>query len=83
LAVSTRRDTAMLVLTRKANERIVIGDDIRITVLATRGNVVRIGVEAPPQITIVREELSPEGRRPEAVGEAPLRSPGSSLHEPV
>jgi carbon storage regulator len=73
----------MLVLTRKANESIVIGDDIRITVVATRGKVVRIGVEAPPQITILREELCPERQRPEAVGEAPQRTPGSSFHEPV
>jgi carbon storage regulator len=69
----------MLVLTRKANERIVIGDDIRITVAAVRGNVVRIGVEAPPQTTILREELLPVGQRPEAVGETPQRTPGSSL----
>jgi carbon storage regulator len=83
LAVSTRRDIAMLVLTRKVNESIVIGDDIRITVVAARRNVVRLGVEAPPQITILREELCAEGQRPEAVGEAPQPTPGSSLHEPV
>lgn len=47
----------MLVLTRKLNERIVIGDNVRITVVGIRGNHVRIGIEAPPEVTILRDEL--------------------------
>ena len=47
----------MLVLTRKLNERIVIGDNIRITVVGIRGNHVRLGIEAPPEVTILRDEL--------------------------
>lgn len=47
----------MLVLTRKLNERIVIGDKIRITVVGIRGNHVRIGIEAPTDVTILRDEL--------------------------
>lgn len=47
----------MLVLTRKLNERIVIGDNIKITVVGIRGNHVRIGIEAPPEVTILRDEL--------------------------
>jgi carbon storage regulator len=47
----------MLVLTRKTNERILIGDDIRITVVGIRGNHVRIGLEAPTDVPILRDEL--------------------------
>lgn len=47
----------MLVLSRKVNERILIGENIRITLVATRGNQVRIGVEAPDNVPIFREEL--------------------------
>jgi carbon storage regulator CsrA len=47
----------MLVLARKADEVIRIGDDIRITVVAVRRGVVRLGIEAPPETLILREEL--------------------------
>jgi carbon storage regulator len=47
----------MLVLSRKLNESIIIGDQIRITVVGLRGNHVRLGIEAPTDVAIVREEL--------------------------
>lgn len=47
----------MLVLSRKINERITIGDTICITVVAIKGNQVRIGIEAPPVVRIFRNEL--------------------------
>lgn len=50
----------MLVLTRKLNETIIIDGDICITVLGIRGNQVRIGIEAPEQIRVLREELCQE-----------------------
>lgn len=56
----------MLVLSRRVNERIVIGKDICITVTMIRGSQVRIGIEAPRQVTIMREELVPE--EPEDLG---------------
>jgi carbon storage regulator len=47
----------MLVLTRKKDETIIIDGDIKIKVLEVRGKSVRIGIEAPKEIKIVREEL--------------------------
>lgn len=47
----------MLILSRKLDEQIVIGDGIVITVVSIRGGKVRIGVEAPPNVTIHRQEV--------------------------
>jgi carbon storage regulator len=47
----------MLVLTRKKDERINIGPDIQVVVLEIHGNRVRLGLVAPPQMPILREEL--------------------------
>ena len=47
----------MLVLTRKANQSIMIGDDIEISVLAIMGEKVRIGIEAPRAVPVFRKEV--------------------------
>ncbi len=47
----------MLVLSRKVGERIWIGDDISITVVRITGGGVRLGIEAPTEMPVVREEL--------------------------
>ena len=47
----------MLILTRRVGETLVIGDDIRITVLGARGNQVRMGVNAPKNVAVHREEI--------------------------
>ena len=47
----------MLILTRRSNKTIKIGNDIKVTVLEIKGNQVRIGVEAPGGVVILREEL--------------------------
>ena len=47
----------MLVLSRKIGERIWIGDDISVTVVRITGGGVRLGIEAPPELPVVREEL--------------------------
>lgn len=47
----------MLVLTRSVGESVVIGDDIVVKVVEVRGDVVRLGVEAPTSVRIYREEL--------------------------
>ena len=47
----------MLVLSRKVGERIKIGDGVTITVVRVSGGGVRLGIEAPPELPVVREEL--------------------------
>ena len=48
---------AMLILTRRVGETVVIGDDVDVTVLGMRGNQVRLGVTAPREIAVHREEI--------------------------
>jgi len=47
----------MLVLSRKANERLFIGDDIVITIMRVAGRAVRVGIEAPDNVRVQREEV--------------------------
>ena len=47
----------MLVLSRKINESIMIGQDIKVEILEIRGNVVRLGIKAPREVSMVRSEL--------------------------
>jgi len=47
----------MLILTRRIGETVVIGDDINITVLGVKGNQVRLGVNAPKDVSVHREEI--------------------------
>ncbi|HWE37561.1 MAG TPA: carbon storage regulator [Isosphaeraceae bacterium] len=56
----------MLVLSRKLDETIIINGDIRVRVLGIRGNLVRLGIEAPNCYTILRQELldDPEAANP-------------------
>lgn len=47
----------MLVLTRKVNESIMIGDDIKITVVEVKGDQVKLGISAPKRVAVHREEV--------------------------
>lgn len=75
----------MLVLTRKASQRILIGDSICITILRVRGQAVRIGIEAPEDVRVLRSELLEFDREatattPEPVVAAPKMA---SLSDPI
>ncbi len=54
----------MLVLTRKLMERLFIGDDICVTVVRLEGGQVRLGIDAPRDVSVVRGELVPERPAP-------------------
>jgi len=49
----------MLVLSRKERERIRVGDSIIVTIVRVTGDKVRIGIEAPPDVIVLRDELEP------------------------
>ena len=56
----------MLVLSRRVGERILIGDNISVTVVRVTGGGVRIGIEAPPEMPVIRQELKEQLENAEA-----------------
>jgi carbon storage regulator len=55
-----KEEQAMLVLSRKLGQRFQVGQEVRITVVKIDRNSVRIGIEAPDDITVYREEIFPQ-----------------------
>jgi carbon storage regulator len=51
------KERAMLILTRREGETLLIGDNIKVTVLAVNGSEVRIGIQAPRDVAVLRKEL--------------------------
>lgn len=78
----------MLVLSRKLLESIKIGDDITVTIVKVKGNTIRLGIEAPRSVRVVRSELPPSETTETTNGEASTTeesavpaSESSVLHE--
>ena len=64
----------MLILTRRVGEAVMIGNEVTVTVLGVKGNQVRIGVNAPKDVAVHREEIYDRIKREEN-GEARVRDP--------
>ena len=82
----------MLILTRKIGESILVGDNIRLVVLEIRGRQIRLGIDAPPDIVVLREEiaqrLADENRRAASFNYAEAQQvvnalPGEACHRPA
>ena len=59
----------MLILTRRAGETVMIGSDVTITVLGVKGNQVRIGINAPKDVAVHREEIYERIQSEKSAGE--------------
>ena len=71
----------MLVLSRKESERIRLGDSIVLTIVRVSGDKVRLGIEAPPNVLVLRDELQIHAPQPEEVVSeaAPLMVPQAKV----
>src|SRR3954451_23223618 len=79
------RNRAMLVLTRKLMEKLYIGDDICVTVVRLEGGQVRLGIEAPREVSVVRAELVPDRQvgAPRQANAPRVPAPPAGTHPPV
>jgi carbon storage regulator len=68
----------MLILTRRVGETLMVGDDVTVTVLGVKGNQVRIGVNAPKDVAVHREEIYDRIRKENEGGAAPEPGDGNS-----
>ena len=71
----------MLVLTRKSNQSIMIGDDVEVSVLSVMGEKVRIGIQAPQNVPVFRTEIYLEIQRQRAAEDVPAGNPGAHVDE--
>jgi carbon storage regulator len=72
----------MLILTRRVGETVMIGDDVTITVLGVKGNQVRVGINAPKNVAVHREEIYERIKREQQGGEE-AEKPKAAEYIPV
>lgn len=68
----------MLILTRRVGETLMIGDDVTVTVLGVKGNQVRIGVNAPKDVSVHREEIYERIKKEQQLQQQGLAGSGSA-----
>lgn len=71
----------MLVLSRRAGESVVVGDNVTVTILEVRGDVVRVGIDAPRSVSVHRAELLAELATSNRDAASPAEDAVSSLTE--
>lgn len=71
----------MLVLSRRVGESVVVGDDVTITILEVRGDVVRVGIDAPRSVSVHRAELLAEVAASNQESAVPSESAVASLSQ--
>jgi carbon storage regulator len=69
--------STVLILTRRIGETVMIGGDVKVTVLGVKGNQVRLGIDAPKNVAVHREEIYERIKR-ELVDDESAPSPGGS-----
>lgn len=71
----------MLILTRRVGEAVMIGNEVTVTVLGVKGNQIRIGINAPKQVAVHREEIFDRIQREQASGfHHAVDAPPATLH---
>ncbi len=72
----------MLVLSRRERERVRLGDSIVVTIVRVSGDKVRLGIEAPPDVLVLRDELEPR-ERPAAKSKVEVDLPSNDVTPPT
>jgi carbon storage regulator len=75
-----RKEQTMLILTRRVGETVMIGDSVTVTILGVKGNQVRVGVNAPKEIAVHREEIYERIKREEQAGGGVARRPVTGIN---